>query len=306
MSRHHRQGARNHPSAFTLIELLVVIAIIAILAAILFPVFAQAREKARSAACLSNMKQLGLSIMMYIEDYDETYPTSVDQCIDMDSTPYSFLLWSHRVYPYVKNPQIWVCPSNNQGTDTFAFGPGAATESCSWAGPGYTGGPAPWLSEYSAPGFRIVYAANMQLLVPWWAPANGMSYPTEAALNEPSQKIMINETIEDTESAAPWAVYPDVVDWQDSMFLGHMVRMNATFADGHAKNVSLDQTISPFNMWGRFTDIPATDQNCAALGNNASDPNINCDTPSPGALTSIQHLEAAWRSGTVTISTVIP
>ena len=61
--------------AFTLIELLVVIAIIAILAAILFPVFAQAREKARAVSCLSNLKQIGLACMMYVQDYEETYPS---------------------------------------------------------------------------------------------------------------------------------------------------------------------------------------------------------------------------------------
>ena len=70
-----RPKARAH-SAFTLIELLVVIAIIAILAAILFPVFAQAREKARGAACLSNVKQMGLAWMMYAQDYDERFPLS--------------------------------------------------------------------------------------------------------------------------------------------------------------------------------------------------------------------------------------
>ncbi len=68
----NRKNQSSH--GFTLIELLVVIAIIAILAAILFPVFAQAREKARSISCLSNTKQLGLSVMMYVQDYDEMYP----------------------------------------------------------------------------------------------------------------------------------------------------------------------------------------------------------------------------------------
>src|SRR5438128_2166045 len=67
---------RDKRAGFTLIELLVVIAIIAILAAILFPVFAQAREKARQATCLSNFKQIGLGVMMYVQDWDETYPTS--------------------------------------------------------------------------------------------------------------------------------------------------------------------------------------------------------------------------------------
>src|SRR5690348_14921600 len=65
---------RTGPSGFTLIELLVVIAIIAILAAILFPVFAQARERARMSACVSNMKQMGTALMLYVQDYDETYP----------------------------------------------------------------------------------------------------------------------------------------------------------------------------------------------------------------------------------------
>ncbi len=115
-------------SAFTLIELLVVIAIIAILAAILFPVFAQAREKARAASCLSNTKQMGLGLMMYVQDYDETYPYwswwySSDQGGGpYGGSPYSAgfnhweSFWFNAIYPYVKNGQVFACPSANDHT----------------------------------------------------------------------------------------------------------------------------------------------------------------------------------------------
>ena len=97
---------------FTLIELLVVIAIIAILAAILFPVFATAREKARQISCTSNEKQIGLGVLQYIQDYDETYPYSLSQ----GSQP--FADWSYAIYPYMKNGNqaihgggVFSCPS---------------------------------------------------------------------------------------------------------------------------------------------------------------------------------------------------
>jgi prepilin-type N-terminal cleavage/methylation domain-containing protein/prepilin-type processing-associated H-X9-DG protein len=91
-------------SAFTLIELLVVIAIIAILAAILFPVFAQAREKARQTSCLSNTKQLALAHLMYAQDYDERLVTSWSQGFPGD--------FSYYTQPYIKNTKILFCPSN--------------------------------------------------------------------------------------------------------------------------------------------------------------------------------------------------
>ena len=92
-------------SGFTLIELLVVIAIIAILAAILFPVFAQAREKARQASCLSNEKQLATAVLMYSQDYDELFPTGVQEGW-WDCT------WYRIVAPYVKNDNVFKCPSD--------------------------------------------------------------------------------------------------------------------------------------------------------------------------------------------------
>jgi prepilin-type N-terminal cleavage/methylation domain-containing protein/prepilin-type processing-associated H-X9-DG protein len=99
---------------FTLIELLVVIAIIAILAAILFPVFAQAREKARQVSCLNNTKQLGMAIMQYIQDYDEVIPIGAYGTSGTANAPNS--RWYRDIYPYVKNVGVFTCPSRTGGS----------------------------------------------------------------------------------------------------------------------------------------------------------------------------------------------
>ena len=104
---------------FTLIELLVVIAIIAILAAILFPVFAQARAKARAALCLSNEKQIGLSVMMYAQDYDDTMPFSTypkGWCGSSTANAVSNPKWIDMIYPYVKNTALFTCPDFPQAS----------------------------------------------------------------------------------------------------------------------------------------------------------------------------------------------
>ena len=123
---HRRKG-------FTLIELLVVIAIIAILAAILFPVFAQAREKARAISCISNMKQIGTASMMYTQDYDETlvpvgnrYAHQNDKCFDgntnFNNNVRAWVDWEIPLIPYTKNTQIFVCPDRtNKGCLGYAM-----------------------------------------------------------------------------------------------------------------------------------------------------------------------------------------
>jgi prepilin-type N-terminal cleavage/methylation domain-containing protein/prepilin-type processing-associated H-X9-DG protein len=113
---------------FTLIELLVVIAIIAILAAILFPVFARAREKARQTSCLSNVKQLGLGWMMYVQDYDELVPNVCSWSLGGANYPF---IWD-QLGPYIKNVQLWECPSRSWGVTmgTLASPPGPQ---CFWS-----------------------------------------------------------------------------------------------------------------------------------------------------------------------------
>jgi prepilin-type N-terminal cleavage/methylation domain-containing protein len=122
-------GGRRE-QGFTLIELLVVIAIISILAAILFPVFARARESARRTACLSNMKQVTSGILMYTQDYDEVLPYQQDgDLCDYGKSPHA--VWINSVMPYVKNKQVWSCPSADKGTQWGPL-PTAMSDSNYW------------------------------------------------------------------------------------------------------------------------------------------------------------------------------
>jgi len=141
--RRHARARRG----FTLIELLVVIAIIAILAAILFPVFAQAREKARQAACLSNMKQAGTALMQYAQDYDEMLPTAGFTYIQgVSVNDLRQPKWMDVLQPYVKNDAVFNCPSD----------PGRKFVSLS-TNPGRTGGTNPPGGSYL---LNIAYNGN--------------------------------------------------------------------------------------------------------------------------------------------------
>ena len=142
---------------FTLIELLVVIAIIAILAAILFPVFARVREKARQTACLSNEKQLGLGFVQYCQDYDEQMPLLFiyNECVNPSCSIYS-PSWVWELYPYVKSPAVFYCPD----------------DSLNWAqrdnpsNPWVDGG-AYSLADGFGPGANVDYGMNVALNTGW-------------------------------------------------------------------------------------------------------------------------------------------
>lgn len=120
-SRRTKQAEQSAFAGFTLIELLVVIAIIALLAAILFPVFARARENARRSSCQSNMKQLGLALIQYTQDYDEGFPAGFDNSPSPSSI--TGIGWAANIFPYAKSTQVYVCLDDNRNTVLDLGGP---------------------------------------------------------------------------------------------------------------------------------------------------------------------------------------
>jgi prepilin-type N-terminal cleavage/methylation domain-containing protein/prepilin-type processing-associated H-X9-DG protein len=161
-------NGHRRKSGFTLIELLVVIAIIAILAAILFPVFAQAREKARAISCLSNTKQLGLAFAMYSQDFDEMYPDGVNWFWPAGAG------WGGQVYPYVKSVHVYQCPDDatlSQNHVSYGYN----SNNCDPTGSSVSSYP---ISEYNSPDKTVLLfevTGNMFVSTDTWSvatPAN--------------------------------------------------------------------------------------------------------------------------------------
>lgn len=206
---------------FTLIELLVVIAIIAILAAILFPVFAKAREKARQTACLSNLRQLGLGVTQYIQDYDELFPCALRN----GSGPYSSLdgvtdpSWFNSIYPYTKSMAINICPDAPPVTPPFTNLPPTANSASSYSYNGLLG----TITDYT------FVSPN----VPPVAAIGGIPRPAEVMEFEDT-----GQTWRNSQPFPRNAGY-----WKDPVHTGlvnnkldlHSAGMNMAFVDGHAK-----------------------------------------------------------------------
>jgi prepilin-type N-terminal cleavage/methylation domain-containing protein/prepilin-type processing-associated H-X9-DG protein len=253
---------------FTLIELLVVIAIIAILAAILFPVFARARENARRASCQSNLKQIGLAIMQYTQDYDEKYPSAY-------SSFSSRIEWPQLVQPYVKSTQLFACPSNTDNTQTqFAADAGA--------------------------GFQAVpasYLGNWHIIIDASGAGRAMS-----SVESPSTRLMVVEARYYTPFSGDWEFGAGMIGMAYNSgkfvlgtdvrhFAGHLSTSNYLFADGHVKAMRPTRTMSPMNMWGRFDDQnDATGPGCGGEYNNP-----NCEVTSADALTALQAVENYYK-----------
>ena len=197
---------------FTLIELLVVIAIIAILAAILFPVFARAREKARQASCQSNLKQIALAAKMYGSDYDEC----LTPCQLGIAGVFPFYMWSNLLQPYVKNTQLVICPSRSDGNYTGGGGNSSAPA---------PGGPYPYCIAVAPNWVKTNYTPNYCI-------SNGnRTAVKEATLIRPAESIEYADgTCPNAQPTNPAAGGCYGID-----ATRHNEGCNCSFYDGHVK-----------------------------------------------------------------------
>jgi prepilin-type N-terminal cleavage/methylation domain-containing protein len=216
----------NRRNGFTLIELLVVIAIIAILAAILFPVFAQAREKARQTSCLSNLKQQGTATYMYVQDYDETFPLGL-YITNLGSGPCGFASY-HAIIPYQKNADIQKCPSDSTPLNidrtvaTVGALLGGAIPACNVP-------PALHVSSYQPNYSVIVFPA------PPFPAALAESPVSLAALDYPSDTSLLADATVSGGSLLGDANFPFPLP--EPVQARHSMLANTVYADSHAKVV---------------------------------------------------------------------
>ncbi len=220
-TNHPRFFGKKH-SGFTLIELLVVIAIIAILAAILFPVFARARENARRSSCQSNLKQIGLGILQYNQDYDERFPLARVNQVQVGNAVLDNVPWHFVIQPYVKSFQLFKCPSNTStGFQNNSNNLVPISYVCS--GTGHSSGVA------NFGGVRPMNLSNE---------GGGLAL---AQLQSSSQVILVGENATRNE--------PEFWSTPDLNFQAHLGMTNFLFCDGHVKSMKPIATGTPVNLW---------------------------------------------------------
>ncbi len=213
---------------FTLIELLVVIAIIAILAAILFPVFARAREKARQNSCLSNCKQISLAVLQYAQDFDERFP----KCYSAFNGAGSAVRWywysdtfPGSLWPYVKNRQVYVCPSSTPGD--YGVNPVLMIQ-------GGNSGRA--MAEIAKPAETILLAD---------VTARGGDYTTGMGGSGQGGSELRPPTAANVTAVGPGTACNCRSLWAPR----HNGLANVAFADGHCKCMRWEATLTPESMW---------------------------------------------------------
>jgi prepilin-type N-terminal cleavage/methylation domain-containing protein/prepilin-type processing-associated H-X9-DG protein len=217
---------RSKNKGFTLIELLVVIAIIAILAAILFPVFSRAREKARQAVCMSNLKQIGTAVMMYVQDWDECYPLwgcQFGPIVDPNAwtrDPSPFV----RIFPYVKNVKVYDCPSTGRTTGDYVL---AGSTS---------GGPKRYYCNF--------YGWDL------WAFGTRTTPRTLSQFQTPADKIMIADARQHyLASPLCYPGGPCRAAYYGNLYPRHNEGCNIVFADGHVKWMTYKEAYLNKKYW---------------------------------------------------------